>query len=592
MLRVLVIGIVPLCLLFFAIKSAGGRFRVPHGLPSRNIAWRAPAALIGILLLCGFVTTRPLSPFDASGDASTTPDATVASLLSRLPGPVEAKLVVSAPRYWPSEHKGVEREIRAALRGLGLSYQIIRPESLSLDEQNRIIDAGIRPFSIQRVEGDQTVRSRVWCGLYVKNPAHATVIPEVAPSMLRDLQFLIAAALLRIERGSPGPLVGFVSDNPRLSQAQAYEEYTQMGATPPEGSDPFSEASSLLAKYGYQVYSINPKAPTFSAFFDFVMWLQPRVASDALPDFSRYLAYGGKAFVALQQYKVKQRQYRGSGYQTVYWPEPQTHRFNQYLTLLGVYQRGEKDGGPAEILMDINQGRLALDTRVYQRSRYREMLKQEVVRPFLIRAIGAGLSSSSLLTSRLGALLYIWGNRFTLDQTKLSGLGLAVTPLVETSPRPWKFMWDGGWIPEPMLSSPTPDLYLSGPLPLAFELHGQFPEVDPEFSRAVTPTAPRDGKNPSPGTMILSGSSEMFANQNLYLAGYQHERFLLNTAASLAFTPEIAALQARAKFPKSFSAQSRGAKIVWRSIVVFAFPLGLLVYAVWRFTRRRKVLKV
>lgn len=65
-------------------------------------------------------------------------------------------------------------------------------------------------------------------------------------------------------------------------------------------------------------------------------------------------------------------------------PEPQTHQFDEYLELLGISQTGEKTEAPVVILLDRNQGGIDFHIRVFQRSRYREMLKQEVVRPFLI----------------------------------------------------------------------------------------------------------------------------------------------------------------------------------------------------------------
>jgi hypothetical protein len=409
--------------------------------------------------------------------------------------------------------------------------------------------------------------------------------------MIKDMQFLIAAALLRLERGAPGPTIGLVSDIPRLTGAQAFEEYTQMGYTPPEGSNPFGEVAKLLARYGYQIRALNPNAPDFDEHLDLAVWLQPRAPVELLPEFGNYLARGGKAFVALQQYKVKQRQYRGRGYDTVYWPEPQTHRFNEYLKLIGISQTGEKAGGPAEILMDENQGRLALDTRVYQRSRYREMLKQEVVRPFLIRAIGAGLSGTSPITTHLGALLYIWGNRFTVDRAKLSELGLTVTTLAQTSAKPWRFIWDGGWIPEPALSSPTAEQFVEGPLPLALEVRGLFPRVRPADKEKGVPM---DVENALPsgraGELILSASSEMFSDANLYLDGYQHERFLLNAVAALAFGPEMASLQARPRYPQAFAIKTRAVKLSWRFVIVCGAPLLLALYGIWH-GRRRRVLE-
>lgn len=588
--RVFIVGAVPLLLIIFGIGKEGARLRLPRGVVWRAPAQRAVAAFVLIVLISALIETSPIAPLSLSASAPSKSDAFVASLLSRLPGPVQAELLISPQKLWPATLKDTERQIRTVLRGLSIPCRVVFPESLSREEQNALVEAGIEPFTIERVENDQTVRSSVWAALRIGTPSLSTSIPQIEPRMLQDLQFLVGAALTRLERAAPGPVIGFVSDVPKLTGAQAFEEYTQMGYTPPEGSNPFGEVGRLLQRYGYQVRALNPKDPSFSGKLDLVVWLQPRAPVELLPRFADYMARGGKAFVALQQYKVKQRQYRGRGYDTVYWPEPQTHRFNEYLKLIGISQMGEKTDGPAEVLMDRNQGRLALDTRVYQRSRYREMLKQEVVRPFLIRAVGGGLSRQSSMTARLGALLYIWGNRFTLDSSKLTELKLSVTTLAQTSSRPWKFMWDGGWIPEPALSAPSQEQYLDGPLPLALEVQGHFPTIIASAGDRHTPLKISES-NPSAaqGELILSASSEMFTDTNLYLNGYQHDRFLLNSVAALAYGSEMANLQARPAYPQSFPVQSRALTLSWRLMIVCGVPLILLVYGLWHFNRRRVV---
>ena len=207
------------------------------------------------------------------------------------------------------------------------------------------------------------------------------------------------------------------------------------------------------------------------------------------------------------------------------------------------------------------------------------MLKQEVVRPFLIRAVGGGLSASSPITARLGALLYIWGGRFALDQARIAQLGLRVTTLAQTSSQPWKFIWDGGWIPEPALSSPTAEQHMEGPVPLAIAVTGQFPA-----SAGATPSTENAHRQ---GALILSGSSEMFTDANLYAPGYQHDRFLLNSVASLAHGSELGDLQARPSYAQGFPAPSRAITVLWRCIVVFAAPATLLLFGVWQIARRR-----
>ena len=104
---------------------------------------------------------------------------------------------------------------------------------------------------------------------------------------------------------------------------------------------------------------------------DLLLWLQPRNPQRAYPRFTEYLASGGRAIVALQHYNVQQRQWRGTGFKTVYWPQPQFHRFNEYLELIGVRQLGEKRADksgelPGEVLFDRQHSDLVLKTEVHR----------------------------------------------------------------------------------------------------------------------------------------------------------------------------------------------------------------------------------
>ena len=121
---------------------------------------------------------------------------------------------------------------------------------------------------------------------------------------------------------------------------------------------------------------------------------------------SQHLAQGGKAIVAMQHFNIQQRQYRGSGFQTVYWPQPQFQDLDRYLKLFGVEQL-------REVLFDRTQSHLDLETQV-NRTAVREYDPQKVALPFLIRAVGQHYDLTSPITRHLGDQLFIWGNRFAL----------------------------------------------------------------------------------------------------------------------------------------------------------------------------------
>ena len=131
---------------------------------------------------------------------------------------------------------------------------------------------------------------------------------------------------------------------------------------------------------------------------------------------------------------------------------------------------------------------------------------------------------------------------------------------------------------------------MEGPLPLALEVQGHFPQISTASDDRRNPFRITEGDaSAAQGELILSASSEMFTDSNLYLEGYQHDRFLLNSVAALAYGSALANLQARPAYPQSFPAPSRALTLSWRLMIVGGAPLILLVYGLWHFNRRRAV---
>jgi hypothetical protein len=334
----------------------------------------------------------------------------------------------------------------------------------------------------------------------------------------------------------------------------------------------------MLAGHLYDVRYINPKAPELPTDVDVLLWLQPRRdSSKMLLLLSEYLARGGRAIVALQHFNIQQRQYRGRGFQTVYWPQPQFQDFDRFLRLYGVEQ-------VREVLFDRTQSHLDLETQV-NRTGLREYDAQKVALPFLIRAVAAHYERRSPLTRYLGDLLFIWGNRFAIDEELLQRSGLAVQTLVSTSDRAWSYAWRGGWLPPNVFNG---EAYLPGRQSLVMLLQGTFDQavfVENEEGRAnLTLT----DKAQAAAQLLLVGSSEMFKNEYLYAPGFQHDQFLLNAVAQMAYGEELATLQARRPAARGFAFQSIEAKSFWRTFSVALAPLLFAVDGLVRLRLQRR----
>ncbi len=563
-------------------KASGSRF-IRLGLPV--------AVMFSLLTLLWMGQPAMSSGFvDLTATKINQPSPLTGQLLDEHRQDLQVEFFCSEKSRLPSAQKRVEAQVRQGLRSLDLQHKILRPEDMKQAERIALQKQGIWPFELDRVQDDAPVPVKIWSSMRLRLGDRMTVIPRLDDRSIGHLEFLLVSAVHRLASGKI-PRVGVLADLPRLTPGEKYT-IEQKHQTAPVGHDVYSFTKKMLGQYGYDVVYINPDKPEFPAEMDLLLWLQPRYADRAYPQFGDFMAKGGKAIVAVQNYNVQQRQYRGTGFPTVYWPQPQMADFNVYLEHVGLNIMGEMGGAEgAEILFDINQGSRVMTTQV-KRSAYKELSKQQVARPFLIRAVGEGLSADSPLTAHLGELLFIWGNRFVLDQEKLQGLGMQVQPLVSTSDQAWTYHWTGGWIPEEYLEGPV-ESSLGVRSPMALQVAGQFPfmqMLSNERGRAYLELLAEQPKG-RPGSLLLIGCSEMFKNDHLYDAKYPHHQFLLNAVASLAHGPDMAKVQARQRKAKSFPYQSPERKTSLRFLAIGLGPICFLLVAFLRlFWRRRPVL--
>ena len=308
-----------------------------------------------------------------------------------------------------------------------------------------------------------------------------------------------------------------------------------------------------------------------------MLWMQPRRNSTPVIDLlSAHLQQGKNSIVALQHFNIQQRQYRGNGFQTVYWPQPQFQDFDRFSQLYGVEQ-------VREVLFDRTQSHLDLETQV-NRTAVREYDAQQVALPFLIRAVAPNYRRQSALTRHLGDLLFIWGNRFALDRQRLAEIGMDAQVLISTSERSWAYAWSGGWLPPDVFSSSD---YLQGTQPLAVQLTGHFDRARFSEDAEGRSQIKLGEKAQDAGQLLLVGSSEMFKNEYLYAAGFQHDQFLLNAVAHMAYGEALAELQARRPVSRGFAFQNPQAKSAWRAVSIGLAPLLFALYGAVRLRRLR-----
>ena len=568
--RFAAVGLIPLVLLGMGLRRyLGGGGNLPA---MRGLTWIA-TRLAGALVLVGVGTYvwryGDRLYLDFTVDAINTPATLTQEAMARQNG-VQVTLYTSPKALLPPALNPVAADVQTLLASGNIALRTVHPEHLAPPQQQQLQAQALQPFEIERVLNDTLASQQVWSSLQLAKGGIHTAIPRLDAQTAPHLEFLVAAALQRLEQGR-APHVAIISDLPRLSPAEALEDFHKKGLIPPGGVDVYSQCKALLRDYGYRVSYINPRDPHLPPDVDVFLWFQPRRDSTPITALlGGHLAQGGKAIVALQHFNIQQRQYRGTGFQTVYWPQPQFQDFDPYLRRFGVEQ-------VRQVLFDQTRSHLDLETQV-NRTAVREYDPQRVALPFLIRAVGAHFSAQSPITRNLGDQLFIWGNHFALDPARLDSTGVQHQVLITTTERAWTYPWKGGWLPPEIFHSQD---YLPGPQPLAVLLQGTFPTAD---SSAVAA--------PQAGELLLIGCSEMFKNDHLQSIGFQHDQLLLNAVAHMAYGSQMAALQGRHQAPRGFAFQDSGAKNLWRTIAIGVGPQVVALYGLRRYLRRRTPLRL
>jgi hypothetical protein len=509
--------------------------------------------------------------------------------------------LVFSPHYrLPPELRPHVRDLRRILRelaraGTKISWSRVIPEDLGEDGLPWLAERGVEPVQVTSREEERTVVRTVYSSLVLSVPDRAEVLTFRDTAAFEHLEFRLAFALWRLRTGSR-PHIGFAADVPRLTPAEAYEYYQTQGLFAPVGTDVYSLARGIVADADFRVTHINPRNPEIPPDLDLLVWLQPRRRIEPmLEEMIDYLRRGGSVLLAAQHFNLQSRQYPGSDFKMVYWPQPQSPEVERlYFPDLGVRL-------VREVLFDELSTRIALRSQV-ERSGRREFETMVSALPFSIRAAAGNFSEDSLVTRGLGDQAFTWANHFDLDEARLARLGVRVTPLITTSSRTWSFAWTGGWLPDDVLDGPDLDergrpAWL-GRKPLAVLLEGTFPPLvlSEEEGGAEGPEPPsgeatEDGIGDSalPGRLLFIGCSEVFKSHRIRENEFRGDHLLLNAAAALALDEDLARVMTRRRTAEGFDFVSPGQRLFWRGLVVGGPILPLLAVAGLRarLSRRR-----
>jgi len=471
-------------------------------------------------------------------------------------------------------------------RGSDAAVRVVTDADLDPARRAELLAAGLEPRLVRSVEDESGRLREAWCGVTLSAGGRREVLPFLDARALGNLEFRVAFALERLARGR-APRVAFLSDNLRLSAAEAYEDYQRRGLFAPSGSDAYAQARALVADNGFDVVHVDPRDPegvSIPEDVDLVVWMQPRRdVTRALGAVVEHLDRGGRVLLAAQHYEIVPQQYQGREFEVVFWPRPQHNDLDAfYLPQLGITLA-------KEVLFDRLDAPLEEATAVHRGGGARRAYAEQAsAQSFQIRAIGAHFDPEHPITAQLGDQLFVAGNRIVTDPDELARHGLRARTLLATSDDARAYDWRGGYLPEAALEGIPGEgvRTFDAGQPLGVLVQGDFPGYafdDEAFTGTLVPGGPQDE-----GTLLLLGGSRLFENGRLFADDYQHDQLLMNAVAWLALGDELGAIQARRLGARGFEPLPPEATLRWRAAVLGGAPVLLVAAGLLAARRRRR----
>ena len=573
----------------------------------------ATGCAAGFLGLAAWAASTHAGPrADLTAEGLNTPSQVTIDIAEEvsLRGPLQAQLYFSAPATLSPLLAQLPRRIHGLLdslgrAGLASTRAEIRPSSLSDNEVAALEKSGIRSFRAARsMATNQASASATaaWATLELRRGEQREVLSFQDEHEAEELEFRVAFALerMRQEGLSPGSgevRVGFASDLPRMSAAEDYE-YQSKGSFAPREGDVFQLARAALSRAGFTVEHIDPRDPQIgkSAAFEYgaLLWLQPRRNTLPMLDaFQSYLRRGGSAILAAQHFRTQARQYRGSDFELVFWPQPQVPDVDRFwFPEFGVDL-------VREVLFDKASVTIPIDTRILGKGAELEFQPEPTRAPFLVRASASNFADCEGILVGTGDLALADPNWIRLDEELLEDSGLQAKVLFTGSEESWHADWQGGWLTDEMLGGPSvaPDDFSYEVRPaLGVLIEGTFPApknlgedgVGQPIAFKALPT-----EELAPGRLLFVGNSSFLTDNAIAGDEFRGDAFLLAAVANLALRnsgpngARLAKLAAKRPTERGFglltSPLRRNARLAVMGGGAGALALLLLT---WRFVRR------
>ncbi|MBW7863958.1 MAG: ABC transporter permease subunit [Candidatus Hydrogenedens sp.] len=581
----------------------------------------AMSVAIGLMfnyLLAGSSIARA----DLTQDKIYTVSEATRDLLAKVDSEVQVKVYITPKDKMPTQMRSLETQITDKLdemriaAGGKMAYDVVYLEAANIqyttpqDEEGektedeaiekRMLDKGVEPFSVQAISEDEMTNKLVYSSIgvgYRDKPEE--ILPQVIPddmggggygsTPLSQLEYRLANTVYKMTRPK-ATVVALVAPKEAVTMdPQMRAMLMQMGQRVPEQDDPYEYLQAVLEMEKYEVRRVDlTKESPLPEEFDTLVVVNPRELNERqLWEINRALHSGKPVVMAVQNYEWNYQATRQGNQLSRREENPGVNPLLEQYGL-GVSTAVLMDSSHTTLTMQGGQGLQAL-------------MGQPFKLPTHIMVANDTMESTSPITNRLSAILYLWGTALELNEAKLKELGLESQVLMRTT--------DGAW-DIPANAQMTQGSFEQPPsgtrsFPLMAMVSGQFPDAYAGKERPAWPKPPQQPGMPpmpdepdtepaagpaaaAPGKLVLMGCSQMFRKNFLQRANLD---LFLNSVDAVTLDESLIKVRGRKPIDRIISTKpSDRAKTVWRfanyglaNLVIAA--AGLLSFAVRRRAR-------
>lgn len=580
------------------------------------------ALSVAILLAIGFAANwaimgQSLGRADLTEDKIYTVSDATERILGDLEKPVQVTLYITPRDKMPAQLATLEQdvegklqEIRAASGG-AIDVKTIHLEAANVvgqasmpgeeqegageeDEERlveeRMLDKGVRPFSVQALSQDEVTSKLIYSSIGVGYlDREEEIIPEIVPQVLPELEYRLVSTIYKLTR-EERPVVALVAPKEAVNiPPQVRQMYEQMGQPVPTTEDPYVYLEQILTieKYDVRRVDMTQESP-LPENYDTLVVVNPRELNERQRWELNRALYSGKSVVLAAQhyqwdYRIAQRSLSVS-------KRSENPQINPLLEQYGL-------GINEDVLMDVNHVPLTVQSSA---NPLQSMLGggTTVNFPTHILVHNETMDQETSVTSRISNVFYLWGSALNIDQDKLQRHGLEWNVLMETSDKAWMV---------PHERQVTSMAYFDEPenarqaYPLMAMVTGQFPDAYQGQSRPSWPAPqPRPGQppispppeegeaapvDPAPGKLILMGASVTFRRS--FLQGANLDLFL-NSVDAVTLGDDIVQVRGRKPIDRTIETPPPGTRQLWKLVNYGLAPAIIIAAGVITFALRKR----